>query len=62
MDNIAIGDFDLLYSVFLTINLFNIGIQKSQKELTKTFTFMLISNLKKKSIVLYGLCKHISAL
>ena len=28
MDNIAKGDFDLLYSVFLTINLFKTTIDK----------------------------------
>ena len=28
MGNIAIGDFDLLYSVFLTINLFKTAIDK----------------------------------
>ena len=28
MDNIAIGDFALLYSVFLTINLFKTTIDK----------------------------------
>ena len=28
MDNIAIGDFDLLYSVFLTIILFKTAIDK----------------------------------
>ena len=28
MDNIAIGDFDLLYLVFLTINLFKTTIDK----------------------------------
>ena len=36
MDNIAIGDFDLLYSVFLTINLFKTTIKNSSQTNSKS--------------------------